>query len=212
MFISKKNYPWICVAIGVAGVILQTNAKAKRERTVAFLKGAHKMIEDTVDTVNIDEDHKKELRDNVEVAKESLNDTVEAIDRKYMVKSMIAHGMMGAGFGGLMLIYNREGFMIHQICEFGHNLINRQQHELIDGLKEEFPSITDGEEAFSNAAMRRSVDMFWDYLGNPMVDKGLLFRDEDSYYNNNEALGKAGYDLMKSILLEAKEEVKFAEV
>lgn len=212
MFISKKNYPWICVAVGVAGVIIQAKAKAKRERTVAFLKGCHKMVEDTIDTVDIDEDKKKDLRANLEVAKESLNDTIEAIDRKYMIKSAIAHGMIGVGCGGLMLIYKREGFMIHQICEFGHNLINRQQHELIDGLKEEFPSITDGEEAFSNAAMRRTVDMFWDYLGNPMVDNGLLFNDDDSYYNNNEALGKAGYDLMKSILLEAKEEVKFAEV
>lgn len=212
MFVSKRSYPWVCVAIGVAGVILQAKAKAERERKVAFLEGAHKMIEDTVDTVDIDEDKKKELRANVNVAKKSLNDTVETIDRKYMVKSMIAHGMMGAGLGGLMLIYKRENFMIDHICEFGHKLIDRQQHELVDGLKEEFPSITDGEEAFSNAAMRRAVDMFWDYLGNPMVDNGLLFRDEDSYYNNNEALGKAGYDLMKSILLEAKEEVKFAEV
>lgn len=212
MFVSKKNYPWICVAVGVAGVILQAKAKAERERKVAFLEGAHKMIEETVDTVNIEEDKKKELKSNVEVAKESLNETIEMIDRRYFVKGMIAHGMIGAGLAGLTLIYKRENFMIDHICEFGHKLIDRQQHELVDGLKEEFPSITDGEEAFSNAAMRRTVDMFWDYLGNPMVDNGLLFRTQDTYYHKNEALGKAGEELMESILLEAKNEVKFAEV
>lgn len=212
MFVSKKNYPWICVAVGVAGVILQAKAKAERERKVAFLEGAHKMVEDTVDTVDIEEKKKTELRANVEVAKESLNEKIEAIDRRYTVKGMIAHGMIGAGLAGLTLIYKRENFMIDHICEFGHKLIDRQQHELVDGLKEEFPSITDGEEAFSNAAMRRSVDMFWDYLGKPMVDNGLLFRTQDTYYHKNEALGKAGEELMESILLEAKNEVKFAEV